>query len=140
MVTTTTTPAPESPTTHHPQHEHHHPRQAIIIIHPPAPPPPPPPALARSAGVRQSDARMSVLLMELVVPDLSFVLHTARPRDGNAGVLMAEVAPGHGETLASGVGGGRAARLRRTFEREWRRAATPVPQPPRPASAPALAS
>ncbi len=56
----------------------------------------------RSAGVSQSSARMAALVMELVAPDLSFVLHTARPRDGNTGVLLAEVAPGQGETLASG--------------------------------------
>lgn len=56
----------------------------------------------RSAGVPQSSARMAALVMELVAPDLSFVLHTARPRDGNTGVLLAEVAPGQGETLASG--------------------------------------
>lgn len=52
---------------------------------------------------------MAVLVMEMVAPDLSFVLHTARPRDGNDKVLLAEVAPGQGETLASGassVGGG----------------------------------
>ncbi|KXZ48402.1 hypothetical protein GPECTOR_28g809 [Gonium pectorale] len=59
----------------------------------------------RSAGVSQSSARMAVLVMELVAPDLSFVLHTARPRDGDAGVLLAEVAPGQGETLASGTRG-----------------------------------
>ncbi|KAG2449840.1 hypothetical protein HYH02_005363 [Chlamydomonas schloesseri] len=59
----------------------------------------------RSAGVPQSSARMAVLVMEMVAPDLSFVLHTARPRDGNDKVLLAEVAPGQGETLASGVRG-----------------------------------
>ncbi|KAG2437888.1 hypothetical protein HXX76_005505 [Chlamydomonas incerta] len=59
----------------------------------------------RSAGVAQSSARMAVLVMELVAPDLSFVLHTARPRDGNDKVLLAEVAPGQGETLASGARG-----------------------------------
>ncbi|GLC50621.1 2,3-dihydroxyphenylpropionate/2, 3-dihydroxicinnamic acid 1,2-dioxygenase [Pleodorina starrii] len=59
----------------------------------------------RSAGVPQSSARMAVLLMEAVAPDLSFVLHTARPRDGNRDVLLAEVAAGQGETLASGTRG-----------------------------------
>ncbi|KAG2494284.1 hypothetical protein HYH03_007637 [Edaphochlamys debaryana] len=59
----------------------------------------------RSAGVPQAAARMAVLTMELVAPDLSFVLHTARPRDGNTGVLLAEVAVGQGETLASGTRG-----------------------------------
>ncbi|GFR50578.1 hypothetical protein Agub_g12852 [Astrephomene gubernaculifera] len=59
----------------------------------------------RSAGVRQSSARMAVLLQQLVAPDLSFVLHTARPRDGSAEVLLAEVAAGQGETLAAGTRG-----------------------------------
>ncbi|GLI64789.1 hypothetical protein VaNZ11_008194 [Volvox africanus] len=59
----------------------------------------------RAAGVSQSSAHMAVLVMEMVAPDLSFVLHTARPRDGNREVLLAEVAPGQGETLASGTRG-----------------------------------
>ncbi|EFJ49323.1 hypothetical protein VOLCADRAFT_90138 [Volvox carteri f. nagariensis] len=59
----------------------------------------------RAARVSQSSARMAVLAMEMVAPDLSFVLHTARPRDGNSEVLLAEVAPGQGETLASGTRG-----------------------------------
>ncbi|GIL76478.1 hypothetical protein Vretimale_6018 [Volvox reticuliferus] len=59
----------------------------------------------RAAGVSQSSAHMAVLIMEMVAPDLSFVLHTARPRDGNREVLLAEVAPGQGETLASGTRG-----------------------------------
>ncbi len=37
---------------------------------------------------------MAVLLMELRCPKVSFVLHTARPSDGNAGVLLLEAAPG----------------------------------------------
>lgn len=44
-------------------------------------------------------------VQELVSPDTSFVLHTARPSDGNTGVMMAELAPGQGETLASGTRG-----------------------------------
>eukprot|EP00195_Chlamydomonas_chlamydogama_P004953 CAMPEP_0202902464 /NCGR_PEP_ID=MMETSP1392-20130828/16864_1 /ASSEMBLY_ACC=CAM_ASM_000868 /TAXON_ID=225041 /ORGANISM="Chlamydomonas chlamydogama, Strain SAG 11-48b" /LENGTH=1205 /DNA_ID=CAMNT_0049589227 /DNA_START=175 /DNA_END=3794 /DNA_ORIENTATION=- len=59
----------------------------------------------RVAGVPQPAACMSVLIQELHVPELSFVLHTARPSDGNRGVLLAEVAPGQGETLASGARG-----------------------------------
>ncbi|GIL64105.1 hypothetical protein Vafri_18076 [Volvox africanus] len=59
----------------------------------------------RAVGVSQSSAHMAVLVMEMVAPDLSFVLHTARPRDGNREVLLAEVAPGQGETLASGTRG-----------------------------------
>lgn len=56
----------------------------------------------RAAGVPQSVAHMAVLVQELVAPDVSFVLHTARPRDNNAAVLLAELAVGQGETLASG--------------------------------------
>jgi len=59
----------------------------------------------RTAGVAQHDAAMAVLVMELVAPDVSFVLHTARPSDANAHVLLAELAPGQGETLASGTRG-----------------------------------
>jgi hypothetical protein len=52
---------------------------------------------------------MAVLVMEAEAPDLAFVLHTARPRDGARGVLLAELAAGQGETLASGGERGRRA-------------------------------
>jgi phosphoglucan,water dikinase len=35
----------------------------------------------RSAGVKQAEAQMSVLVMPLLVPEMSFVLHTVRPVD-----------------------------------------------------------
>jgi phosphoglucan,water dikinase len=36
---------------------------------------------------------------------MSFVLHTARPSDGNAGIVLVEAAPGQGETLAAATAG-----------------------------------
>lgn len=48
---------------------------------------------------------MAVLIMEMLAPSASFVLHTASPLDGNTSVLEAEIAPGLGETLASGTRG-----------------------------------
>ena len=57
------------------------------------------------AGVKQTDASMAVLIMEMLTPSMSFVLHTASPLDGDASVLHAELAPGLGETLASGTRG-----------------------------------
>lgn len=48
---------------------------------------------------------MAVLIMEMLAPSASFVLHTASPLDGDASVLHAEIAPGLGETLASGTRG-----------------------------------
>ena len=48
---------------------------------------------------------MAVLLMEMLAPDLSFVLHTVSPLDRDEDVLYAELAAGLGETLASGMRG-----------------------------------
>ncbi|CAA7404779.1 unnamed protein product [Spirodela intermedia] len=59
----------------------------------------------RAAGVPQRDAAMAVLVQEMLSPDLSFVLHTMSPIDQDPTVLAAEVAPGLGETLASGARG-----------------------------------
>lgn len=85
----------------------------------------------RAGGVRQADSAMAVLVQELVSPDLSFVLHTKDPlgesttttaptttngssTNGKAsgsgaplgrGQVHAELAPGLGETLASGTRG-----------------------------------
>ena len=57
------------------------------------------------AGVPQREAVMAVLVQEMVAPDLSFVLHTASPLDHDPNILYAEIAPGLGETLASGTRG-----------------------------------
>mmetsp|Transcript_35593 Transcript_35593/g.67107 ORF Transcript_35593/g.67107 Transcript_35593/m.67107 type:complete len:1330 (+) Transcript_35593:136-4125(+) len=59
----------------------------------------------RAAGVSQSEAVMAVLVQELLAPDMSFVLHTAHPLSRDPNLLVAEIAVGHGETLASGVRG-----------------------------------
>jgi len=37
----------------------------------------------RAAGVSQADASMAVLVMPLLQPDMSFVLHTVNPVDKN---------------------------------------------------------
>jgi len=42
---------------------------------------------------------------ELLAPELSFVLHTAHPLSGDPDLMVAEIAVGLGETLASGVRG-----------------------------------
>ena len=48
---------------------------------------------------------MSVLVQEQLHPDYSFVLHTKDPVDDKADNIYVEMAPGLGETLASGVRG-----------------------------------
>ncbi|OAY78177.1 Phosphoglucan, water dikinase, chloroplastic [Ananas comosus] len=53
----------------------------------------------------QKDAMMAVLVQEMLCPDLSFVLHTVSPADHDPKVVEAEIAPGLGETLASGTRG-----------------------------------
>lgn len=59
----------------------------------------------RAAGVYQKDAAMAVLVQEMLSPDLSFVLHTVSPTDHDINSVEAEIAPGLGETLASGTRG-----------------------------------
>jgi len=59
----------------------------------------------RSAGVAQEQAVMAVLVQELLAPEMSFVLHTAHPLSRDPDLLVAEIAVGLGETLASGVRG-----------------------------------
>jgi phosphoglucan,water dikinase len=57
----------------------------------------------RQAGIPHSQAHIAVLIQRMLTPDLSFVLHTVNPLDGNPRELYAEVAAGLGETLASGA-------------------------------------
>ncbi|KAJ6680380.1 PHOSPHOGLUCAN WATER DIKINASE CHLOROPLASTIC [Salix purpurea] len=59
----------------------------------------------RAAGVPQKNAAMAVLVQEMLSPDLSFVLHTLSPTDRDQSSVEAEIAPGLGETLASGTRG-----------------------------------
>jgi phosphoglucan,water dikinase len=44
---------------------------------------------------------MAVLVQELVVPDLSFIMHTVNPLSGKRSEALVELAVGLGETLAS---------------------------------------
>lgn len=55
----------------------------------------------RSTKVKQSQAKMAVLVQPLLAPAVSFVVHTDMP----AGEVSAELALGQGETLASGARG-----------------------------------
>ncbi|PKA66121.1 Phosphoglucan, water dikinase, chloroplastic [Apostasia shenzhenica] len=59
----------------------------------------------RFAGVPQKVALMAVLVQEMLSPSLSFVLHTVSPLDHDPELLVAEIASGLGETLASGTRG-----------------------------------
>ncbi|XP_043719227.1 phosphoglucan, water dikinase, chloroplastic-like [Telopea speciosissima] len=59
----------------------------------------------RAAGVPQKDAVMAILVQEMLSPELSFVLHTLSPTDRDNSLVEAEIAPGLGETLASGIRG-----------------------------------
>ncbi|KNA06557.1 hypothetical protein SOVF_179910 isoform A [Spinacia oleracea] len=59
----------------------------------------------RAGGVPQKKAQMAVLVQEMLSPDLAFVLHTLSPTDNDRNVVEAEIAPGLGETLASGTRG-----------------------------------
>jgi phosphoglucan,water dikinase len=68
----------------------------------------------RAAGLPQKEAAMAVLIQEQVSSELSFVLHTQAP-GGAQGELLAEIAVGMGETLASGANGS-----------AWRLVATPA--------------
>jgi phosphoglucan,water dikinase len=61
-------------------------------------------ALSRKqAGIPHDQAFMAVLIQQMLKPDLSFVLHTVNPLDGNPRELYAEAAVGLGEILASGT-------------------------------------
>eukprot|EP00889_Picochlorum_renovo_P003611 jgi/Picre1/30641/NNA_006002.t1 len=60
--------------------------------------------LARSSvGIQSRDAHMAVLIQPQVSPEISFVLHTNHPLLERS--ILAEIAPGQGEILASGTRG-----------------------------------
>lgn len=62
--------------------------------------------LARAAaGVPPGSAAMAVVVQRQLAPELSFVLHTVHPVTNDPDTLVAEIAPGLGETLASGTKG-----------------------------------
>lgn len=56
-----------------------------------------------AAGVGQRDAAMAVLVQQMLIPEVSFILMTKHPMTNDANVAYAELALGHGETLASGA-------------------------------------
>lgn len=56
-----------------------------------------------AAGVGQKDAAMAVLVQQMLVPEVSFILMTKHPMSNDSTVAYAELALGHGETLASGA-------------------------------------
>jgi phosphoglucan,water dikinase len=61
-------------------------------------------ALSRKqARIPHDQALMAVLIQQMLAPDVSFVLHTVNPLDGNRREVYAEAAAGLGETLASGA-------------------------------------
>jgi phosphoglucan,water dikinase len=53
------------------------------------------------AGIPHHQARMAILIQEMITPDYAFVLHTSNPMNNNRDELYLEMAVGHGETLAS---------------------------------------
>lgn len=59
----------------------------------------------QAAGVGQASAKMGVLVQEMAPAELSFVLHTTHPTTGSDRTVVAELAVGLGETLASGASG-----------------------------------
>ena len=58
-------------------------------------------ASRRNAGLPHDRAFMAVLIQQLVVPDLSFIIHTVNPATGSPDELLVELAVGLGQTLAS---------------------------------------
>jgi phosphoglucan,water dikinase len=69
-------------------------------------------ALSRQeASVPHEQARMAVLIQQMLAPDLSFVLHTVNPINQNRREVYAELAVGLGETLVSGAARGNPYRL-----------------------------
>lgn len=59
--------------------------------------------LSRSqAGIPHASAHMGILIQQMVIPEFSFILHTRNPINQSPNEVYAEIAPGLGETLASG--------------------------------------
>lgn len=65
----------------------------------------------RESAVQQAEARMAVLIQELVAPDFAFVLHTVNPLTRNPAEVYAEIVVGLGETLVGGAVPGNPYRL-----------------------------
>jgi phosphoglucan,water dikinase len=58
------------------------------------------------AGIPQAQARMAILLQQMVEPEYSFILHTVNPLSQSPEEVYMELAPGLGETLASATARG----------------------------------
>jgi phosphoglucan,water dikinase len=54
------------------------------------------------AGIPHEKIHMAVLIQQMLVPDLSFIMHTVNPLNNNRDEVFMELAVGLGETLASG--------------------------------------
>ncbi|MBF0558073.1 MAG: hypothetical protein HQL08_04775 [Nitrospirae bacterium] len=54
-----------------------------------------------NCGISHETALMAVLIQKVIVPELSFILHTDNPVDDNPEEVYMELAVGMGETLAS---------------------------------------
>ncbi|UCG11121.1 MAG: TIM barrel protein [Deltaproteobacteria bacterium] len=52
-------------------------------------------------GIPQEQARMAVLIQEMLSPELSFTMHTANPISNNAAEIYVELAVGLGESLGA---------------------------------------
>jgi phosphoglucan,water dikinase len=65
----------------------------------------------RQAGIPHAQARMAVLIQQMVTPDLSFVLHTVNPVNHNPREVYMELAVGMGEAVVSGAVPGQPYRL-----------------------------
>lgn len=62
--------------------------------------------LARyAARIKPESASMGVFIQLQLAPEYSFVLHTIHPQTRDDSIIVAEIAPGMGETLASGTQG-----------------------------------
>ncbi|MBF0506830.1 MAG: TIM barrel protein [Nitrospirae bacterium] len=55
----------------------------------------------RNAGIRNESAAMAVLIQEMLIPEISFIIHTWNPVTCNPDEVYIELAVGMGETLAS---------------------------------------
>ena len=63
---------------------------------------PPRGGFARGPRRGQRGAHMAVLVQQMLIPDVSFILMTRHPMTNDPNTAYAELALGHGETLASG--------------------------------------
>jgi phosphoglucan,water dikinase len=57
----------------------------------------------KKMGIRHESAHMAVLIQPLLMPEISFIMHTVSPVTLNPDEVYLELAVGLGETLASGL-------------------------------------